>query len=45
VVLHIGATAAHVDRLWQAFLRRFDLEIVCTQVTKLRLGGGVSWAV
>ena len=21
-----GATAAHVDRLWQAFLRRFDLE-------------------
>jgi hypothetical protein len=22
----IGATAAHVDRLWQAFLRRFDLE-------------------
>jgi hypothetical protein len=23
---HTGATAAEVDRLWQAFLRRFDLE-------------------
>jgi len=23
---HTGATPAHVDRLWQAFLRRFDLE-------------------
>jgi DDE superfamily endonuclease len=35
-----GITAAHLDRLWQAFLRRFDLEIVCTQVTKPGLGAG-----
>src|SRR6266498_1822062 len=33
-----GATAADVDRWWRCFLRRFDLEIVCTQVTKPRLG-------
>jgi hypothetical protein len=24
--------------LWRAYVRRFDLEIVCTQVTKPRLG-------
>jgi hypothetical protein len=23
---HFGASAAHIDRLWQAYLRRFDLE-------------------
>ncbi len=26
MVLSTGATAADVDRAWQAFLRRFDLE-------------------
>jgi hypothetical protein len=27
-----------LDRAWRAYVRRFDLEIVCTQVTKPRLG-------
>jgi DDE superfamily endonuclease len=29
-----------LDRAWRAYTRRFDLEIVCTQVTKPRVGAG-----
>ena len=29
-----------LDLAWRAYTRRFDLEIVCTQVTKPRLGAG-----
>jgi hypothetical protein len=30
--------ALDLDLAWRAYIRRFDLEIVCTQVTKPRLG-------
>jgi hypothetical protein len=33
-----GPGAPDLDLAWRAYVRRFDLEIVCTQVTKPRLG-------
>ena len=34
------AATADLDLLWRAYIRRFDIEIVCTQVTKPGLGAG-----
>jgi hypothetical protein len=36
-----GPGGLDLDLAWRAYIRRFDLEIVCTQVTKLRLGAVV----
>jgi hypothetical protein len=36
-----GPGPLDLDLLWRAYIRRFDLEIVCTQVTKPRLGAVV----
>jgi hypothetical protein len=33
-----GPGELDLDLVWRAYIRRFDLEIVCTQVTKPRLG-------
>ena len=33
-----GPGELDLDLVWRAYVRRFDLEIVCTQVTKPRLG-------
>jgi hypothetical protein len=33
-----GPGSCDLDLAWRAYVRRFDLEIVCTQVTKPRLG-------
>jgi hypothetical protein len=33
-----GPGTLDLDLAWRAYIRRFDLEIVCTQVTKPRLG-------
>jgi hypothetical protein len=33
-----GPGALDLDQAWRAYTRRFDLEMVCTQVTKPRLG-------
>src|SRR4029453_8094239 len=36
-----GPGAPDLALVWRAYVRRFDLEIVCTQVTKPRLGAGL----
>jgi hypothetical protein len=37
-----GPGELDLDLAWRAYIRRFDLEIVCTQVTKLGLGAVVA---
>jgi hypothetical protein len=36
-----GPGQPDLDLAWRAYARRFDLEIVCSQVTKPRLGAGI----